>query len=82
MLWYRTEPLAAYNRGGQYQRVLDLSAPALARTDGVAQIYEQRGFAYVGLGPDRRRRLPSSGWPCSTTRRSRHPREALAKLGQ
>lgn len=53
MLWYRTEPLAAFNQAGQYQRVLDLSAPVLARANGVAQVYEQRGLAYLGLGkPD------------------------------
>lgn len=53
ILWYRTEPLIAYNKAGQFQRALDLSAPVLSRTTGVAQIYEQRGFAYLGLGkPD------------------------------
>ncbi len=50
MLWYRVEPLAAYNRGRQHQRVLDLSAPLLARTVGLAQVYEQRGHAYLAMG--------------------------------
>lgn len=53
MYWYRPEPFVAYNRAGQYQRVLDLSAPLLVHITGLAQIYEQRGHAYVGLGkPD------------------------------
>ncbi|MDP3047726.1 MAG: C39 family peptidase [Chloroflexota bacterium] len=53
MLWYRAEPFVAYNHAGQYQRVLDLSAPLLTHITGLAQIYEQRGHAYVGLGkPD------------------------------
>jgi hypothetical protein len=50
ILWYRPQPLQAYNKAGLYQRVLDLTAPVLARTNGVAQVYEQRGFAYEGLG--------------------------------
>ena len=53
MLWYHSEPFVAYNRAGQYQRVLDLSAPLLTHIIGLAQIYEQRGHAFVGLGkPD------------------------------
>jgi tetratricopeptide (TPR) repeat protein len=53
MFWYRPEPFIAYNHAGQYQRVLDLSAPLLVNITGLAQIYEQRGHAYVGLGkPD------------------------------
>jgi tetratricopeptide (TPR) repeat protein len=80
MFWYRPEPFVAYNRAGQYQRVLDLSAPLLVRITGLAQIYEERGHAYVGLGkPDLAAaefRLALQYDPALTGARA-----ALAKLG-
>jgi hypothetical protein len=80
MFWYHPEPFVAYNRAGQYQRVLDLSAPLLVRITGLAQIYEQRGHAYVSLGkPDlaaAEYRLALRYDPALTGART-----ALAKLG-
>ena len=76
MLWYRPEPFVAYNRAGQYQRVLDLSAPLLVHITGLAQIYEQRGHAYVGLGQARPGRCRVPPGPAVRPRPDRRPRRA------
>ena len=47
--WYQFGPFVAYNAVGEYQRVLDLSAPVLAVVPMIEELHYQRGVAYEGL---------------------------------
>lgn len=48
MFWYQFGAFEAYNQTGQYQRVLDLSAPLTGLA--LEELHYQRGVAYEGLG--------------------------------
>lgn len=49
-LWYQFGPLEAYNRIGDYQRVLALTADIIAHAGDLEEARLQRGAAYLGLG--------------------------------
>jgi tetratricopeptide (TPR) repeat protein len=52
-LWYQFGPLEAFNQVGDYQRVLELTAPVLEEAGELEEVRFQRGIAYLGLGdPD------------------------------
>ncbi len=50
MMWYRFGLLEAYNRVGQYQKMLDLVEPLLADAPMLEEVHYHRGIAYEGLG--------------------------------
>jgi tetratricopeptide (TPR) repeat protein len=49
-LWYQFGPLEAFNRVGDYQRVLDITKSVLAKAGELEEARLQRGMAYQGLG--------------------------------
>ena len=49
-LWYQFGPLEAFNRTGDYQRVLDITKGVLAKAGELEEARLQRGMAYLALG--------------------------------
>jgi len=47
--WYQFGPMVACNKVGKCERVLELTAPVLARAL-IEELRYQRGLAYLGLG--------------------------------
>jgi tetratricopeptide (TPR) repeat protein len=48
-LWYQFGPLEAFNQTGDYQRVLDMTAPLITEAGEFEEVRLQRGLAYLGL---------------------------------
>ncbi len=48
--WYQFRALWAFNRAGDYRRVLELTEPVVKEAPSIAEVRVARGDAYVGLG--------------------------------